>query len=232
MKYKNIEKGRFIERPNRFIAKVEINGQIETVHVKNTGRCRELLREGCTVYLEKSDNPERKTKYDLIAVEKQRDGKPPLLINMDSQIPNAAAEEWLGKGGLFSENAVIRREVKYGASRFDFYIEDGDRKAFLEVKGVTLEKDGVAMFPDAPTERGIKHINELISCISDGYEAYILFVIQMKEVSLFTPNYETHAAFGKALCEAEKAGVKIMAVDSVVTEESIEIDSEVNVKLK
>lgn len=232
MKYRNIEKGRFIERPNRFIARVEINGQTETVHVKNTGRCKELLQKGCTVYLEESDNPERKTKYDLVAVEKQRDGKPSLLINMDSQIPNAAAEEWLRKGNIFSENAVIRREVKYGASRFDFYIEDGGRKAFLEVKGVTLENDGVASFPDAPTERGIKHINELVNCIADGYEAYVLFVIQMKEVSLFTPNYETHAEFGKALCKAEKAGVKIMAVDCIVTEESIEIDSEVRVRLQ
>ena len=232
MKYKNIEKGRFIERPNRFIARVEINGQTETVHVKNTGRCKELLQKGCDVYLEKSDNPERKTKYDLVAVEKIREGKPPLLINMDSQIPNAAAEEWLRKGNIFSENAVIRREVKYGASRFDFYIEDGARRAFLEVKGVTLENDGISMFPDAPTERGVKHINELIKCMADGYEAYILFVIQMKENSLFTPNYQTHPEFGKALCEAERAGVKIMAVDCVVTSESIEIDSEIRVQLQ
>lgn len=232
MKYKNIEKGRFIERPNRFIARVEINGQTETVHVKNTGRCKELLQKGCTVYLEKSDNPERKTKYDLVAVEKIREGKPPLLINMDSQIPNAAAEEWLRKGNIFSENAVIRREVKYGASRFDFYIENGERRAFLEVKGVTLENDGVSMFPDAPTERGVKHINELIKCMADGYEAYILFVIQMKEISLFTPNYQTHPEFGKALCEAEREGVKIMAVDCVVTSESIEIDSEIRVQLQ
>lgn len=232
MKYENIIKGRFIERPNRFIARVEINGEAKTVHVNNTGRCKELLREGCTVYLEKSGNPLRKTGYDLVAVEKQREGKPPLLINMDSQIPNAAAEEWLKKCGFFSENAVIRREVKYGASRFDFYIEDGERKVFLEVKGVTLENDGVAMFPDAPTERGVKHINELIGCISDGYEAYILFVIQMKEISLFIPNYKTHPGFGNALCEAEKAGVKIIAVDCVITDDSIEIDSEVCVKLK
>lgn len=231
MKYKNIVKGRFIERPNRFISKVEINGKTETVHVKNTGRCRELLQSGNTVYLEKSDNPARKTGYDLVAVEKKRENKADLLINMDSQIPNSAAEEWLRKGNIFSDRAVIRREVKYGNSRFDLYIEDGGRRAFLEVKGVTLEKDGVAMFPDAPTERGVKHINELVSCIKDGYEAYILFVIQMKEVSLFTPNYETHAEFGKALCEAEKAGVRIMAVDCVVTEDCIEIDSEIKVKL-
>ena len=232
MKYKNIVKGRFIERPNRFIAKVEINGETETVHVKNTGRCKELLQRGNTVYLEKSDNPARKTKYDLVAVEKKQEDKPDLLINMDSQIPNAVAEEWLRKGNIFSEKSVIRREVKYGNSRFDLYIEDGERKAFLEVKGVTLENNGVAMFPDAPTERGVKHINELIKCIADGYEAYILFVIQMKEIRLFTPNYETHAKFGEALCEAEKAGVKIMAVDCVVTEESIEIDSLIDIELK
>ncbi len=232
MKYKNIVKGRFIERPNRFIAKVEINGETETVHVKNTGRCKELLQRGNTVYLEKSDNPARKTKYDLVAVEKKQEDKPYLLINMDSQIPNAVAEEWLRKGNIFSEKSVIRREVKYGNSRFDLYIEDGERKAFLEVKGVTLENNGVAMFPDAPTERGVKHINELIKCIADGYEAYILFVIQMKEIRLFTPNYETHAKFGEALCEAEKAGVKIMAVDCVVTEESIEIDSLIDIELK
>jgi len=232
MKYKNIIKGRFIERPNRFIAKVEINGAEETVHVKNTGRCKELLIQGCTVYLEKSDNPERKTRYDLVAVEKLREEKPPLLVNMDSQIPNYAVEEWLRNGNVFSRSAVIRREAKYGASRFDFYIEDGERKAFLEVKGVTLEKDGVAMFPDAPTERGVKHINELISCIADGYEAYILFVIQMKEISLFTPNYQTHAQFGEVLCRADRAGVKIMAVDCVVTENSIELDSEVKLRLE
>lgn len=232
MKYENIIKGRFIECPNRFIAKVEIDGVTETVHVKNTGRCKELLVQGCIVYLEKSGNPLRKTKYDLVAVEKQREGKPNLMVNMDSQIPNAAAEEWLRKGNIFSENAVIRREMKYGASRFDFYIEDGDRKAFLEVKGVTLENDGVASFPDAPTERGIKHINELVKCMADGYEAYILFVIQMKEISLFTPNYKTHPEFGGALCEAERAGVEIIAVDCNVTAESIEIDSEIKVRLK
>lgn len=232
MKYKNIIKGRFIERPNRFIARVEIDGKSETVHVKNTGRCKELLKRGCVVYLQKSDNPDRKTKYDLVAVEKQREGKPLLLVNMDSQIPNAAAEEWLRKGNIFSENAVIRREVKYGASRFDFYIEDGERKAFLELKGVTLENDGVAMFPDAPTERGIKHINELVKCMADGYEAYILFVIQMKEITLFTPNYKTHAEFGKALCKAERAGVEIIAVDCNVTAESIEIDNEIKIRLE
>lgn len=224
MKYKNIFSGRFIRRPNRFIAKVEIDGTEETVHVKNTGRCRELLTEGCTVYLEKSDNPDRKTKYDLVAAEKIRNGKTNLLVNMDSQVPNAAAEEWLKKGGLFSADAVIRREVTFGDSRFDFYIEDGERKAFLEVKGVTLESDGIALFPDAPTERGVKHIKELISCIESGYEAYILFVIQMKEICLFRPNDKMHPEFGEALRNAESSGVKIIAMDCIVTPDSMEID--------
>ena len=182
MKYNKIVRGKFISRPNRFIAKVEIDGSTETVHVKNTGRCRELLVPGCTVYLSESDNPERKTKYDLVTVIKDRDDLPSLMINMDSQVANDAAGEWLCRGELFSKDAVVRREVKYGNSRFDFYIEDGERKAFLEVKGVTLEFDGTAMFPDAPTERGVKHLGELASCMEDGYEAYVLFVIQMKGV--------------------------------------------------
>ncbi len=228
MKYKNIVTGKFIERPNRFIAKVETDGKTETVHVKNTGRCKELLVSGCTVYLEKSDNQSRKTAYDLIAVEKPSTG---VLINMDSQVPNAAAEEWLKKGNIFSENAVIRREVRYGNSRFDFYIEDGTTKAFLEVKGVTLENDGVAMFPDAPTERGVKHIRELTECIKEGYKAYILFVIQMKGVYKFVPNIITHAEFGRTLKEAEQAGVNIIAMDCIVTPDSIEIDEKISVEL-
>ena len=178
-----------------------------------------------------ADNPNRKTKYDLIAVEKRREEKEPLLVNMDSQIPNDVTEEWLRKGILFSKEARVRREVKYGNSRFDFYIEDGERKAFLEVKGVTLEEDGIASFPDAPTERGIKHIRELMQCLQEGYEAYILFVIQMKEITKFRPNDKTHPAFGEALREAQKAGVKIMAVDCLVTAESIEADAPVFVKL-
>ena len=189
-----------------------------------------MLIKGAKVYLYVSDNENRKTKYDLIGVEKQINGKT-LLINMDSQIPNDAAQEWLKKGGLFSEKAVIRREVKYKNSRFDFYIEDGNRKIFFEVKGVTLESNGIAMFPDAPTERGIKHINELVSCLYDGYEAYILFVIQMKGVYVFIPNDKTHLAFGDALRKAKKQGVKILAVDSVVTKDSIEIDKYIKVNL-
>lgn len=231
MKYENIVGGTFLDRPNRFIAYVEVDGKKETVHVKNTGRCRELLQQGNKVYLSIADNPNRKTKYDLIAVEKRREEKEPLLVNMDSQIPNDVTEEWLRKGILFSQEARVRREVKYGNSRFDFYIEDGERKAFLEVKGVTLEEDGIASFPDAPTERGIKHIRELMQCLQEGYEAYILFVIQMKEITKFRPNDKTHPAFGEALREAQKAGVKIMAVDCLVTAESIEADAPVFVKL-
>ena len=231
MKYENIVGGTFLDRPNRIIAYVDVDGKKETVHVKNTGRCRELLQQGNKVYLSIADNPNRKTKYDLIAVEKRREEKEPLLVNMDSQIPNDVTEEWLRKGILFSKEARVRREVKYGNSRFDFYIEDGERKAFLEVKGVTLEEDGIASFPDAPTERGIKHIRELMQCLQEGYEAYILFVIQMKEITKFRPNDKTHPAFGEALREAQKAGVKIMAVDCLVTAESIEADAPVFVKL-
>lgn len=227
MIYNNIVKGKFIERPNRFIAKVEIDGVTETVHVKNTGRCRELLVKGSTVYLEKSNNSERKTGYDLIAVLKNGNN----IINMDSQIPNAVTEEWLRKGNLFSKDAIVSREVTHNKSRFDFYIEDGDRKIFLEVKGCTLETDGIARFPDAPTERGVKHINELIDCVSVGFEAYILFVIQMKGIKHFEPNDTTHKAFGDALRQAQNSGVKILAYDCIVTQDTIEIDKEVKVLL-
>lgn len=230
MKYKNIKAAEFISRPNRFIAKVLINGSEETVHVKNTGRCRELLTEGCTVYLEESDNPNRKTRYDLVAVEKLRSGKPPLLVNMDSQIPNAAAEEWLRKGELFSTQAVIRREFTYGESRFDFRIEDGGKVSFLEVKGVTLENDGTASFPDAPTERGVKHIHELIRAHREGFGAYILFVVQMKEIRELRPNDATHRAFGDALRLAEREGVKILAYDCIVTPDSMTIDKPIFIR--
>lgn len=231
MKYKNIVKGTFIERPNRFIAYAEIEGKIEKTHVKNTGRCKELLLPGASVYLEVSDNPDRKTKYDLIAVEKSRDKKAPLLINMDSQAPNHAAEEWLKKGKLFSENAAVKREVRYGKSRFDFYIEDGERKAFLEVKGVTLEENGLALFPDAPTERGVKHIEELMACMDEGYEAYILFVIQMKEMLAFSSNDKTHPDFGRALRKAADKGVKVLAVDCKVGADYMELDNYIEVRL-
>jgi len=231
MRYKKIIKGKFVSRPNRFIARVEIEGREEMVHVKNTGRCRELLIPGVTVYLEESDNPNRKTKYDLVTVEKLREGKPPLMINMDSQIPNDVAEEWLKKGKLFSKNAVLRREVKFGNSRFDFYVEDGERKAFVEVKGVTLEENGIAMFPDAPTERGVKHIKELEAAKANGFEAYVLFIIQMKGICKFKPNDETHKAFGDALRSGINNGVKILALDCIVKENSIEADNDIEVCL-
>ena len=231
MKYNNVIKGKFISRPNRFIAYVGINGNTEKVHVKNTGRCKELLIPGCTGYLSGSDHSARKTKYDLITTEKHTGEGRAILINMDSQVPNDVAEEWLKEGEIFSSNAIIRREVKMGNSRFDFYIEDGERKAFLEVKGCTLEKDGVAMFPDAPTERGVKHIKELIECVKNGYEAYVLFVIQMKGVYEFRPNDDTHKEFGDELRDATEAGVKVIAMDCEVTTDSIKICKPVKIIL-
>ena len=224
MKYERIETGKFIERPNRFIAYVEIAGQKETVHVKNTGRCAELLQPGATVYVQKADNPERKTQWDLIGVKK---GK--RMINMDSQIPNKVVEEWIRKGNLFPHATLIRPETTYKQSRFDLYVEEGERKIFIEVKGVTLEIDGVVKFPDAPTERGVKHIKELCEALEDGYEAYVFFVIQMKGVKYFTPNMVTHAAFGDALRNAQEQGVRILAYDCKVGKDSIEIHKEVPV---
>lgn len=230
VQYQKVIAATFLHRPNRFIAQVMIDGAEETVHVKNTGRCAELLVAGSRVYLaEAPEHSSRKTKYDLVAVEKRREGLPPLLINMDSQLPNHAAAEWLRKGTLFSTQAVIRQEKFYGDSRFDCYIEDGDRRAFLEVKGVTLEKDGIALFPDAPTERGVKHIRGLMECVKEGYEAYILFVIQMKGVTAFRPNDAMHPAFGAALQEAQAAGVKILAMDCEVAPDFMCIDQEVPV---
>lgn len=231
MKYQKVISATFLSRPNRFIAYVRVNGEIEVAHVKNTGRCRELLVEGCTVYLAVSDNPLRKTKYDLIAVEKVRAEKPPLMINMDSQIANDVAGEWLHACNLFSPNAVVRREVTHGASRFDFYIEDGDRRAFLEVKGVTLENDGVAMFPDAPTERGVKHVEELAACVREGFEAYVLFVVQMKDIRLVRPHDEMHRAFGDALRAAVRCGVHVLAIDCIVSPEEIIPDLPVAVEI-
>ena len=231
MTYSRVVEGIFLSRPNRFIAEVEIGGRRETVHVKNTGRCRELLVEGVRVWLYDSQNPSRKTRYDLIAVEKILGNGEALIINIDSQIPNDVAEEWLLSSGIFSENAKLRREVTFGASRFDFYIEDGERKCFLEVKGVTLEREGVALFPDAPTERGVKHLGELVECVRAGFDAYLLFVIQMKGVREFCPNDEMHKAFGDALRIAEKNGVRILAVDCIVTPDSITIDKNIKIKV-
>lgn len=226
MKYENIIKGKFIARPNRFIAHVEINGKIEVCHVKNTGRCKELLISGVTVFIQENDNPKRKTKFSLIGVIKDK-----RIINIDSQIPNKAVHEWILKGNLFKEINLIKPETTYNKSRFDFFIETKEKKIFIEVKGVTLEENNIVRFPDAPTERGVKHIKELCDCIKEGYEAYIIFVIQMKEVLYFEPNDDTHKEFGKALREAKAAGVNIIAVDCEVGEDSIEISDYVEVRV-
>lgn len=230
MKYENVYKGIFKERLNRFTCTVETEGKVEKVHLKNTGRLKELLYDGNTVYLQRSTNPERKTKYDVISAEKVIGGKS-IIVNIDSQRANDTAEEWLKKHILFSENAKIRREVTYKNSRFDFYIEDGKRKAYLEVKGCTLERGEVAYFPDAPTLRGVKHIGELCECIKDGFEAYILFVIQMKGVKKLCPNDETHKEFGDALRNAKASGVKVIAVDCLTTPDSVFADTFVPVEL-
>jgi sugar fermentation stimulation protein A len=227
MEYKNIKQAKFLSRPNRFIANIEIDGKTEICHVKNTGRCKELLTPDAAVFVQESDNNNRKTKYDLISVYK---GK--RLINIDSQVPNKVFYEWMLDNNLFGEITLIKPECKYKNSRFDFYIETAAKKIFVEVKGVTLEENGIAMFPDAPTERGIKHITELCQCIREGYEAYIAFVIQMKDVLYFTPNIKTHKAFGDALISAEKQGVKIMALDCEVKKTSIKARGFVDVRLQ
>lgn len=224
MKYGHVVKGRFLNRPNRFIANVEIEGRTEVCHVKNTGRCKELLVPSAAVYLEKSDNPSRKTGYDLIAVKKGE-----LLINMDSGAPNKAAAEYLRK--LLGEKALIKPEKRYGQSRIDFYAEAGKDKWLIEVKGVTLEEEGRAMFPDAPTERGVKHLKELMAAVKEGYKCLALFVIQMKGVYEFMPNDITHPEFGKTLRAAYKAGVEVKAVDCLVKANSMVIDKEIKVNL-
>ncbi len=224
MEYGTVEKARFLARPNRFIARVELHGKVETVHVKNTGRCRELLVPGATVYLAEGKNPTRKTRYDLIAVEKGS-----LLINMDSQAPNAAAKEALPR--LIPGLTLLRPETVYGDSRFDFYAEAGEARGFIEVKGVTLEEDGVARFPDAPTQRGEKHLRELMRAVREGYRAMALFVVQMKGVTRFEPNAATDPAFAAALREAAANGVQVLAVDCLVTPNSMALDREVPVRL-
>ena len=246
MKYNNIKRAVFLERPNRFIAYAKLNNEIVKCHIKNTGRCKELLIPGETyVYLEDhGTNTNRTTRYSLIAVEKtveelitgrkvwetwlkegicQRDnGSYYRLINMDSQIPNMIAYEWIISGGFGPDIIMVKREQKFHNSRFDLYYERKDgRKGYLEVKGVTLEQDGIARFPDAPTERGVKHIYELMDAIKEGYEAGILFVIQMKGILYLTPNDETHAEFGEALRKAKNTGVTIMAIDCHVKEDDL-----------
>lgn len=226
MKYLDIHKGRFMNRPNRFTANVEIGEKIHTVHVKNTGRCKELLTEKATVLLEKSSNPNRKTIFDLVAVYKGD-----RLINMDSQAPNKVFEEYLRQGKMINNITLIKPECKFQNSRFDFYVEAEGRKIFIEVKGVTLENNNVVYFPDAPTERGVKHIYELIEAGKQGYETYIAFVIQMEKVSHFSPNNLTHPEFGQALLKAEKAGVKIISKDCIVTENTLAINNDVKIIL-
>ena len=231
MRYERIQKAVFIERPNRFIAYAKLNGKRETVHVKNTGRCAELLRPGAVIYVQESDNPDRKTKWDLIAVEKPvKEGK--RLINMDSQIPNKVVQEWIEQGRFISDVTLIKPETTYRNSRFDLYVEAGERKIFIEVKGVTLEEDGVCRFPDAPSERAVKHLEELIQAKKEGYEAYVFFVIQMKDVRYFTPNTDTHPEFAETLKKAQAAGVELLAYDCEVTPESIAAGEPVEVVLK
>ncbi len=225
MKYENMVPGIFISRPNRFVAHVEIDGQLEIVHVKNTGRCRELLPKGAKVWCQRSDNPARKTKYDLVCVYKGE-----RLINMDSQAPNIAVGEWLRKGGL-GEVSNVRSEVTHGQSRFDFAFEKDGKPCFMEVKGVTLENDGICAFPDAPTLRGAKHLRELTQAVKAGYGAYVLFVIQMSDVKYLHPNDVTDPAFGAALRQAAEAGVAVLAMDCAVTPEGMILQQEVPICL-
>ena len=278
MQYTNVMAGRFIARPNRFIAHVEIAGQEEIVHVKNTGRCKELLVPGATVYVEHFPEGKRKTKYDLIAVEKVVEGLPvhgdleyasalefggvvhskaddsvgvvyskandsvgvihstlskkrTLLINMDSQAPNKVVQEWLVAMEPFGKITYLKPECKHGDSRFDFYLEMGTKKMFIEVKGVTLEENGVVMFPDAPTERGVKHVQELCACVEQGYAAVVIFVVQMSGMCYFTPNRRTHLAFAEALERAEACGVRMLALSCAVTPDSLAINGEIPIHL-
>ena len=220
MRYERIRTGTFLLRKNRFIAEVEMDGRVVDCHVKNTGRCRELFIPGVKAILQESNNPNRKTRFDLIAVYKNRQ-----LVNVDSQVTNTVVEEWVKESGYFRDLKLVQREVSYGKSRFDIYVEYGeDKRAFIEVKGVTLEENGIARFPDAPTLRGVKHVEELITCMRDGYEAYLFFVVQMKHISHVEPNWKTHPEFGYALQKAVSAGVHLLAYDCLMTEDSIQVD--------
>ncbi len=223
MKYSKIVEGKFISRPNRFIAEVDINGEMHECHVKNTGRCKELLIKDAVVYLEKSKNPKRRTAYSLIAVKKGN-----RLVNIDSQAPNKVFSEALSLNTIqlpgLERVTCLKAEKTYGTSRFDFYLESGNNKAFVEVKGVTLEEGGVAKFPDAPTERGVKHIKDLIHAQSNGYAAFVVFILQMDEIRYFTPNDVTHEAFGKALRVANQKGIGIYAYECAVKPDSIEFN--------
>ena len=218
MKYKNVVKARFLSRPNRFIAYAELDGREVVAHVKNTGRCRELLTPNADVILEKSENQSRKTPYDLVAVYKNG-----ILINMDSQAPNKVVGEWLRESDFFTDLTFVKPEYTYGASRVDFYFEYAGKKALMEVKGCTLEREGIGYFPDAPTDRGVKHLNELAAAVADGYEAYLAFVIQMPGIETVLPNVETHKEFGEALHRAVEAGVKVLYLQCEIGEDSLRI---------
>lgn len=226
MQYGKILPARFLSRPNRFVARVEAEGEELVCHVKNTGRCRELLVPGATVWLEESPNPSRKTKFDLIAVEKGD-----RLINMDAQAPNKVFGEWAAAGGFREGLTLLRPETTYRSSRFDFYWESSKSRGFVEVKGVTLEEDGIVRFPDAPTLRGVKHLDELVKAHEAGYEAAVCFVIQMENVRWFAPNDVTHPEFGQALRRAAQAGVEILAMDCAVTPQSLTIGKSVPIRL-
>lgn len=226
MKYYNIVEGIFLNRPNRFIANVLINGELEKVHVKNTGRCKEILKEGTKVYLERSNNPNRKTKYSLISAYKGD-----LLINIDSQVPNDVIYSSISSNKVaeLMEVDYLKREVTYGNSRFDLYYEKEEKKGFIEIKGVTLEADGISMFPDAPTERGTKHVLEIIKSIKEGYKSYIFFLIQMKDIDCFKPNETMDKKFANALQMAKKEGVNMLAYNSIVTKDEINLGKRVEI---
>ena len=227
MIYENILPAIFVDRPNRFIAHVELNGRLEVCHVKNTGRCRELLIPGCRVYVQHQPSPTRKTAYDLIAVEKGE-----RLLNMDANAPNRVFNEYVRAGRFLREWSVIRPETTHGDSRFDFYLESPGHRLFAEVKGVTLEDDGVMRFPDAPTERGVKHLEGLARCVQEGYEAWAVFVIQTEDVRWMEPNRRTHPAFADAMRQAAQAGVHLLALDCHTEPDRLEIRRPVEIRLR
>lgn len=233
MEYENMAKGIFIHRPNRFLAQVQLDEGVETVHVKNTGRCAELLIPGSTVYLEKASNPNRKTGYSLITVEKKLQDGSSFLVNMDSQVPNHVVEERLRTCGLDEIGKIefLKREAAQGKSRFDFYYETRDAKGYIEVKGVTLEEGGVSRFPDAPTQRGRKHVEELEKLQEKGYRNFVFFLIQMKYPRIFTPNDETDPLFGESLRRAKERGVGILCYDALVQPDSIFMDMPVSINI-
>lgn len=225
--YPDMVEGRFLSRPNRFLAHVEIDGKEAICHVKNTGRCRELLQPGAAVWCQHHDDPNRKTQWSLITVQKGS-----RLVNMDSQVPNKLALEYVQHGGLGFLPTLVKAEQTYGSSRFDLYYEAGEKRGFVEVKGVTLEEDGVARFPDAPTERGKKHLLELQQAVKNGYEAWVLFVLAMPEMVRFEPNWPRDPAFSEALCQVAQNGVRVRAVECAVTEDTIVMTKEIPVCLQ